>query len=501
MAIAFFEALRSLFLTSNSDSFDTERKKLLAGVSRDINRSRHRKWYLQRKKELTDEAGAFFYELYRLVNRAGVSMQNAAESEQLRTLAVEFYMEETLLALKDRLSPQAIEQRAETLTNEELSIHVERDIIQFNAGFDMAFIEDVDRYYNLLIEFSQFVVFEFADLLQCFDPTMSERDTAFRPKLRRIDAGRVIEIIKDFLEISYPLEENQDWATVLSIAAHYKENLGITLEDWKTILIQLSTIQSTSILVLIVRHVEQDPNWKTIPRIPREHIADAYRATLIDTAKASLQAIIRAREQEKLTRLLSAVFGQAELGNRLRYYTAEDHDILLKNGMEGYRYVNELNYLKIFILDFYKKDIRELFDMFILRGQWGKTNMNRQFTDSFHEVLADFEELLGFDGSLSLEGTLGAKLRATLAKNKSQAPIILSTINDTAQKLIVTLTQSLAGVEILLKALYDDHESHTLIRNWDALETAGVPLGQRLGAVYQKLGDFVEALRLCQRLG
>jgi hypothetical protein len=499
MAITFFEALRSLFLTPNSDSSDMERKKLLSIVVRDINRSRHRKWYLMRRKELTDEVGAFFYELYRLSIHAGNSMQNAAESEQLKTLAVEFHMDEPLLALRDRLSSQAIEQRASSLTNEELSAQVERDITQFTTDFDMAFIENVNRYYNLLLAFSQFVVFDFSDLLKCFDPALSERDTVFQPKLRRIDAEKVIEIIKDFLEISYPLEENQDWATVLSLAAHYKENLGITLEDWKTILIELSSIQSTSILVLIVRHVDQDPDWKTIPRIPREHIAEAYLTVVIDTAKASLHTIIRTREQDKLERLLSAVFGQAELANRLHYYMAEDHEILLKSGMEGYRYFNELNYLKTFILDFYKKDIRELFDMFILRGQWGKANMNRQFTDSFHEVLADFEKLQEFDESLSMEGTFGVKLRSAMAKNKSQAPIILSTINDAAQKLIVTLTQSLAAVEALLKALYDDYESHSLIRNWDTLETAGVPLEQRLSAVYQKLRDFVEALHLCQR--
>jgi hypothetical protein len=498
MAIAFFEALRSRFMAPRPDSPDTNRKRLLSMVARDINRSRHNKWYRIRKKELTEEAGGFFYELYRLSARAGVSMQNAAESEQLKTLAVEFHMEEPLLALKERLLPEAITQRAPAMTSDILSAQVERDIAQFNTVFDMAFIENADRYYNLLLMFSQLVVFDFLPLLKQFDPVLSERDLFFQPKIRQIDAGKVIELIKDFLEISYPLEENQDWDTVLELVNEYKENAGITLDDWKTILLQLSSIQSTSILVLIVRHVDQDPNWKTIPRIPREHITDAYRTVVIEAAKETLSVIVREREREQLTQLLTAVFGPDEPGNRLRYYTSEEHETLLKNGLEGYRYAHELNYLKTFILDFYKKDIRELFDMCILRGQWAKSNMNRHFTDSFHEVLSDFEKLLAFDEALSMEGILGAKLRSTLAKNKSQAPIVLSSINDTAYKLLVSLTESLSGVEALLKTLFEDQSSRSnrLIRNWDALETVGVSLGQRLSGVYGKLSNFVEALHL-----
>ena len=497
MAISFFEALRS-FLMPSFDSSSMNQRRLLSMVARDLNRSRHRKWYRIRKQELTEEVGSFFYELYRLSAHAGVSMQNAAESEQLKALAVEFHMDKPLLTLKERLEPQVITEYAANLTNENLSTRVERDITQFNAAFDTAFIENADRYYNLILTFSQFVVFDFLTLLKEFDPFISERDLNFQPKIRHISAKRVIELIKDFLEISYPLEENQDWATMLNLANQYKENVGITLDEWKRILLQLSLIQTTSILVLIVRHVGQDPLWKSIPRIQREHITDAYRTAVVDAAKTCLDGIIQGREQKQLTELLTAVFGPNEVGNRMHHYTLEEHDALQKNGLEGYTYALELNYLKAFILDFYKKDLRELFDMCELRGQWIKTDMNRQFSDSFHEVLADFENFLAFDDSVSIEGSLGAKLRSSLAKNKSQAPIILSTINDSARKLLEGLTESLARIEALLKSLCDDQVNRTsqLIRNWDALETVGIPLKQRFADVYQRLSNFVAALHL-----
>jgi hypothetical protein len=497
MAIAFFETLLSFFMPS-SDSPNANEKKLRSMVTRDINRSRHRKWYRVWKQELTLEVGNFFYELYQLSARAGISMQNAAESEQLKLLAVEFHMDESLLALKEHLSPQAITRYAENLTNEDLNNRVNRDIARFDATFDTTFIENVDRYYNLFLMFSQFVVFDFLTLLKEFDPFISDHNMIFQPKVRQISAKKVIELIKDFLEVSYPLEENQDWATMLNMANQYKENVGITLDQWKTILLQLSSIQSTSILVLIVRHVDQDPFWKSLPRIQREHIAAAYRAEVIDEAKACLDGIIQGREQKQLTQLLTAVFGSDDLENRMHYYSLEDHETLRKNGLEGYTYAHELNYLKTFILDFYKKDIRELFDLCALRGQWIKIDMNRQFTDSFHKVLADFDKLLEFDESLSMEGLLGSKLRSSLAKNKNQAPIVLSTINDTAQKLIESLLESLTDIDGLLKSLFDDqaNRANQLILNWDALETAGVSLGQRLTDVYQRLNNFVAVLRL-----
>jgi hypothetical protein len=429
-------------------------------------------------------------------------MQNAAESEQLKILAVEFHMDESLLTLKDRLAPQAIVEYAANLNNEYLSERVERDIAQFNAAFDTAFIENTDRYYNLILMFSQFVVFDFLTLLKEFDPLMSERDlNLFQPKFQEISAKRVIELIKDFLEISYPLDETQDWETMLNIANQYKEKLGITLDEWKTILLQLSLIQSTSILVLIVRHVDHDPLWKSIPRIQREHITDAYRTAVVDTAKICVDGIIQEREQKQLAQLLTVVFGPDEVGNRMHYYTFEEHEALRENGLEGYIYVHELNYLKAFILDFYKKDIRELFDMCELRGQWIKTDMNRQFSDNFHEVLTNFEEFLAFDESLSIENSLGAKLHSSLAKNKNQATIVLNTIDNRAQELLESLTKSLAGIEVLLKSLCDDqaNRANQLIRNWNALEITGIPLRQRFADVYQKLSNFVEVLHIFLR--
>ncbi|MDR2537690.1 MAG: DUF5312 domain-containing protein [Treponema sp.] len=497
MAIAFFEALLSLLMPSFY-SPDTSQKRLLAMVTQDLKRSRHRKWYRIRKQELTKEVGNFFYELYQLSARAGVSMQNAAESKQLRMLAVEFHMDKSLLALKERLSPQAITELAANQTSEYLSIIVERDISQFNEAFDVAFIEKADRYYNLILLFSQFVIFDFLALLKQFDPLMSGRDLVFQPKIRRISAKKVIELIKDFLEISYPLGENQDWTTMLDLAIQYKENMGITLDEWKLILLQLSLIQATSILVLIVRHVDKDPLWKSMPRIQREHIAESYRMEVVDAAQACLDGIIREREQKQLTQLLTAVFGTDEAGNRMYYYTLEEDEILRKNGLEGYIYVREFNYLKTFILDFFKKDIKELFDMCILHGQWIKTGMNRQFSDTFHEILANFENLLDFDNSLSEEESLGAKLRSLLIKSKSQAAIVLSAINDTAHELLESLTESLATIEVLFKLLFEDqsNRANQLIRNWDALETAGTSLRQRLANVSHKLSSFVEALHL-----
>ncbi|MDR1326220.1 MAG: DUF5312 domain-containing protein [Treponema sp.] len=497
MAIAFFEALRSLLIPS-FDSPDMNQRRLLTMVTRDLSRSRHHKWYRVRKQELTIEAGNFFYDLYRLSAHAGISMQNAAESKQLKEIAVEFHMDKSLLELKEHLSPQAITEAAANLTNEYLSVRVERDITQFNTAFDTAFIENADRYYNLLLMFSQFVTFDFLTVLKQFDPFISDQESIFQPRVKQTSAKKVIELIKDFLEISYPLEENQDWATMLNLANQYKENVGITLDEWKMLLVQLSLIQTTSILVLIVRHVDQDPLWKSIPRIQREHITDLYRTTVVDAAKACLDSIIQEREQKQLAQLLAAVFGPNEVENRMHYYTLEEDDVLRKNGLEGYTYIHELNYLKAFILDFYKKDIKELFDMCVLRGQWLKTDMNRQFTDSFHEVLTGFEEFLDFDNSLSVEGSLGAKLHSSLAKTKSQAPIVLSTINNKAQELLKSLTKSLAEIEILLKSLFDDQSSRTsqLIRNWDALETVGTPLRQRFADIYQKLSNFVEVLHL-----
>jgi hypothetical protein len=498
MAHSFLELLRSYFVKSPA----TEEQQLMSFVIRDLSRSRYRKWYRLRPQELEGVVGDFFYSFYQICSQTAANVQNAAESEQLKLITVESRMTDEGLLLKEQLSVSIIEDRAKTLTLDELCEQVEHNITRFNALFDAAFIESTDRYYNLIMDFVQFVTFDFFSLLKSFEPALPEGDFVFQPKFRRIKINRIIEELKDFLEIAYPLEENQDWTTVMNIVKQYRNGVEtISTEQWSALLIQLHQVLDTGIFLLLIRHADQNPLWKSSPRYAHEHIADAYRETVVTEAKNALRARTRKRDQEQFSRLMLLLFGAEEIASRLRYYTFEDHEVLLSNGLEGYRYVKEFNYLKAFVLDFFKKDVRELFDIFSLRGQWVKAETNRLFSDAFHNVSNVFEQLLDFDKSLAIEGTLGMKFRATLAKNKGQAALILGNINATARKIVLDITQSLIEEEGQFKQLYDDHvnQGNRFVRNWDALEVADLPLDKRVLSVYKKLMDFVALMQLCIR--
>jgi hypothetical protein len=499
MAGSFLKTLFS-FLVPAKDTDEAVKKRQLSLVKSDLKRSRHRSWYRTWKQKLTIDAGNFFYELYRISNRAAGIMENADESEQLKIRAVEFHMSDALLGMKERLSPETIATYAANLENDHLRERVEIDINKFNASFDQAFVQRADLYYNLLLLFAQFATFDFVSLLKQFDPLMSDHSTLFRPKFRMISAKKVIELIKDFLEVTYPLEKSQDWETMFELATKYKEQTGMTLEEWKQVLSKLAIIQGSSILVLIVRHVEQNPLWKSLSRTKNRQITNDYRAAVVGTAKKRLDEIIQGREQKQLTELLAVIFGPGEAENRMRFYTAEEDAALRKNELEGYLYVQELNCVKAFILDFYKKDIRELFDMCVLRGHWAKPEDNRELADRFHAVLTLFEELMAFDDSLAEDGLLGSKLYTALVKTKSLAPGLIAAINGSAKDLLARLTQAIIDMESRMKLLCEDQaaKANQIIQNWDALEVAGTSLTDRCFSIQKKLNGFAKVLQLFQ---
>jgi hypothetical protein len=162
--------------------------------------------------------------------------------------------------------------------------------------------------------------------------------------------------------------------------------------------------------------------------------------------------------------------------------------------------------LKTFLLDFFKKDVRELEDLLLVRGKWSTNVMSQQMSDAYYRVLEMSEQLILFDEGLNDEGEMGARLKRSLARvverepsSASNVKTMVQEINESALSIINEAAGNLISFGKNLKSLIEDldRKDHELIINWKELESmSDIPVKARLSDAYKKIYYFIQLMQM-----
>ena len=500
MPLAIIERILTIF--SNPGDPEAEKRKLLKQIGKDLAKHKY-KFYKPKGEEAFPLMGKFFYDIYKIVASAQVFMQNADKSLQLKQLVIDSFLDKRLVDLQERLSEESIKERSKTVPIKELAQQLKDDLITFFAGFDSERTQSIDRCNNLIIAFTQFINFDYFFLLKKFDSNLSERNFTYHPKFETIRAEYITDDLKDFLEVLSSMDPDQDWKAVFAVLNSYKGVDVVAVDQWNKALALLKDVRKSSVLEMMVRHIDKDPFWQSKTKFSEERILESYLQKLRAQTEVAIQRILQEKRNTKIDELAVAVFGTNAV-SRLKNYTDKANMVFAKKMLGGFIHVQGLNYLKAFLLDYFKKDIRELCDLFLVRGQWSSNMLSQQLSEGFHELMEVSVKLLAFDDTLADDGDLGARLKTALAKadrDKEQVKylrILLKGVNDDAQKMINNSAQALISIGKNLKNVLEDYQKtpHELIINWKEIEFATEqPIDERITAIYKKIYYFVQLMQ------
>jgi hypothetical protein len=495
------------FFTGGGDP-ETERKRLLRIIGKELSKSRF-KFYRVKSDEALPGLAKFFYDIYKIVSGAQVLLAHAESSGSLRLYLIENFLSEDEIKLQYSLQEDAIREKATKLSIQELSKALKDDLVSFFSVFDAAKVAEIDSSYSTLIEFINFINFDYFFLLKKFDSNMSERNFVYHPKFEQIKSQYVSDDLKDFLEVLLALDLQADWKKILDSLKNYKGVDVILADAWFKFLGVLKDVRDSKVLEQIVRYVDKNPTWVPQVRRVKEHIIEPHLQKIKAQTEMCVQKLIQERRNSKIDELVRYVFGSQVIA-RTKNYAEKANMVFAKKTLAGYLHVQALNYLKAFLLDFFKKDIRELIDHVLIRGQWTTNILSQQLSESFHELMKLSDELLKFDDSVAEEGELGSKLKGAMLKaerNKEElryVRIVLKDINDRAQAIINGSAQNLISVGKNLKSLIDDfdHSPHEIIINWKEVEASGGDgFRDKMVGTYKKIYFFVQLLQFFVKQG
>ncbi|MFP4509232.1 MAG: DUF5312 family protein [Spirochaetaceae bacterium] len=498
---------RLLSIVFGGNNPERQKKRQLKQIAKDVSRSKY-KFYRARGDLAQPGLATFFFDVYSVIGPARNLLQNARESQGLRDLVVEHFFTEQQRTYLEALSEDSIRALAEKEDSKTAVSKVKAAMQHFYASFDSQSIQRTNRTYTLLRQFLDLVMFDYFFVLRKFDATIGEERADAQPKFEAINASYISDDIKDFLEVFLSLELEADWSDVLDILKEYRAVEIVDRKDWKKLVNYLAGVRKSDVLVQIVRLADADPYYEPTITVGKHRILEPYLEKLKVQSEAYLQKVAIEKRNRKVERLCQEVFGKTAI-SRAKFYTDKANVTLGPRVGTGYMYLDSFNYLKAFLIDYFKKDVRQLQDLLVIRGKWTEPLTSQQLSDSFHTLMDIATKVVEFDDSLSEEGERGMKLKKAIGRSserdKASQKVVAGLVEETnayAKRLINESGQLLISIGKVLRLVIEDRKKKKpeLLLNWKEVETySEESIDERMAEVYRTIYFFIQLLQLSMK--
>ncbi len=496
--------LSSLF---GGDDPERQKRRQLKAIAKRLNKGRY-KFYKPRMQLAQPGLARFFFDIYQVVGPAQKLLHNARNSSALREIVIEHFFTDEQTALRANLSEEAIRELAGKREPKDLARVVKNQLQKFYASFETDTVRRINETNQLLHRMIDLVSFDYFFFLRKFDGSFPEDGFNAKPKFEAINASYVCDDLKDFLEVFEPLPTDRPWDDVLAIFEEYRNVPVVNAAAWKKLSGSLGRVRDSGVLADIVRHAEENPWFEPDHRDVTARTVEPYLEKVKNEAEQVIQSVFRERRQNKIDRLTSEVFGTNAI-MRTKNYTEKASASISARAQTRYVHTDAMNYLKAFLIDYFKKDIRELQDMLVVRGQWATSQDEQQMSAAFHRLMELAAEVVSFDDELGEEGQLGMKLRRALGRSVVSDPgsqklalQAVDEINGMAGSMISESAQKLIIIGRTLKALIEDYGKRKpeMLLNWREIEgMSEQPIQERMTDVYKRIYYFVQLLQMFQK--
>ena len=499
---SFFQKLLNS-LAGGKDA-DAAKKKQLKNIAKNLSKTKF-KFYKANSDQALPLMGKFFYDLYKALSQCQTLFNSQMNPNYYKTYTINFGLTEEQKKRVEELSEEVIVENSKKVPFDQLKAKVKETSTQFSNEFDQSKIQMVDGLYQKLLTFKSFCTFDYFFIIKKFDSTVRENEFSKTPRFNTIDASYIAEDLKDFLTVLYSLPLGADWSDLMQLLKAMRGgNEPIKAAQWAKIISRLSQIRASRVFEMIIQLTTKNPLYEVKYEEKHEAIVEDYIDKIRNDAQTSLKKIENAQKNSKVDSLLNQIFGTTNISS-LQHYTDEQSAYFAKKNLGTFEYTKPLNYLKHFLLEYVKRDVRAYADLVLIRGKWTTSPLSAEMSDAFNAILEISEKITVFDKKLAEEdGEYGKKLKTLLPRadrDKESASIIKTTLKDCnglAREFIVNTTRQLIIFGKNTKLLIEDYQKQRpeMLTNWKELERfAETPIKELGVNVYKKIYLIVQLMQ------
>ena len=480
------------------------KKKQLKAIAKELSKGKF-KFIKGSSAEVQPSFAKLLYDFYKATAPAQLIFQNTNNPALYKQWVIDHFLTKEAKEAAERLDEETIRNRARTDSLKDVKEAVNKDFALVSSVFDVTRITNIDVTYSKLLSFIAFCKYDYYFTLKKFDSSIREHEFSTPPHFEPIRGEYVSDDIKDFIATAFALPLSPaDWTEVLQILKEKKDVSPIPVNVWNKILAKLRDLRASNVLDGMIQLITEDPGYSSKITVKNEHIAESFLDNIRSVSSKTVKNLEQSQQNSKTDDLLKQIFGTTAI-SKLKYYTVSGGTEFEKKKLEGYTYANPLNYLKAYLLDCVKKDMRVFCDLVLIRGKWVNAQLSAAMSDAYHKLLEASDTITAFDSSISESGEYGAKFknymlrvdRDSEARNIMQS--IMNDLNGKARTIIGTACQYLITIGKNIKNLLEDYEKPRaeLIINWKELEHfADTPIVEQGKAIYKQIYLFVQLMQL-----
>ena len=498
---SFFSNIFSSLFGGNDP--EAVRKRMLKNIAKNLQKTKYH-FYKASSHEADPSLAKFFYDIYKAISPAQLMFQNIAPNA-LKKLVIDASMSEAQHAALDSLSEEAIAESSRKMPIKDLEAKLKEAFEKFSQEFDSTKISKIDLLYTKTVLFSTFCQYDFYFLLKKFDNGVREHNFSAVPRFQTINGTYISEDLKNFIAVAWTLPFEQDWEDVFKLLRTLKGVEPVTLSTWKKIIARLRPIRDRHVFEMMVQLITDNPSWKESVKTEDLHIVEDFISETKRTMESTIANIKAKQTAGKVDNLLNQIFGTSDI-QPLKNYNESNSSAFARKDLGSYLYAEPLGYLKQFLLEYTKKEIRELSDILLVRGEWANQQLATPMSEAFHQLMDISEQIIAFDNKMAEDsGELGLKLKTLLPRSERdrEARNIIGTLlgdaNNMAAKLILSASQFFISYDRNLKMCLEDFVKMPkceLLLNWKDLDHyAEGKLKEKCVDVYKKIYSFVSLMQ------
>lgn len=498
---SFFQTLlTSIFKNSSPEA---EKKRKLKNIAKAISKSKYKNFYKPGTLEMVAPFGKFIFDIYKVIAPVQIMFKNLPNPNIFNRYIINFILSDNQKQIEEQLDEQKILEISKKISIKDLKNQVELKLQEFKNEFNDDKAVRADNLSKSFTFFKDFCNFDYYMILKKFDSSYREYNFNSTPRLEKVNAEYILNDLKDFLEIAYAITDSSlDWQTLFSMFKASLQKEVISFGNWKKIVDKIRSIQVSHSLDLIVQHIGQEINYTTKPITNYKSVLENYVEKFENETRNLLHKIENEQKETKASNLSVQIFGATEPQN-LRNYVSSFNAVLEKKNLDLIEYTEPLNYLKTFLIEYLKKDIREYYEVIVIRGQWD-SRLSTPMSNAYQELLKTSDEITVFDENFGEEGAMGMKIKTLMPKTSHDASAesiinrVVSDANEEARGFIITSTQNLIVIGKTIKQLIEDYskEKHLIVQNWKELEKfIDEPMKDFSIKIYKKIYLFVQLMQ------
>ncbi len=476
--------------------------KKLKEINRQV-RSFRNKFYNYKKDQVMYQLPRKFYELYRLVQHLGRFFDINAHKKSIKMLLFDIFSESDQNKIREELEYEPVKKLIKNTPNTKDAIEIIKNKLnEYIKSFSPESIKKIDYAYNSIIDFSNITNYDWLFLLKKFDSEINDLNFSYSPDFEAIEGKYILEDIITLNDYLTTIDFNKDWRYIF-------DYLKATAQDDNIINIMKKAIQlckelkKDDHLTKIIQLIYKDPFFT-----PKQFHSDAkivhdYIQNFQREVKASVDSTLKEIKKDKIEGLLLNIFHKTVI-IRLKHYTTRLNEMLIKKGLYGFQYIDPMNYLKAFILDYCKGDIKSKIDALLILGTWSTNTASSSYSSLLDHFNKISDMIMEFDNNCSEDESYGKSIKKLSMSTKHDSTAlntlkrVVIKIDSEALEIIMESIKVLTQTANKLKELIDDYKSKNpkIIIDFNKIKwNFTEEPGDAFVTLYNKLVNFVALLR------